>query len=255
MIGAMAAAALALPQKAISQISRGEWAFSPVITVTNNVYGLAYGLLLNTATRYAWMPDVESRFAAPQSLDTPMGNAKISYWDWELRNIAAGYRVTYMSKTSPFGFSFRLNYEKRGLRTTLPEGLIAPVRASATDEHDPNYVYFNRQTISPELLLRLRFGNYINSTINPIVEIGGSYNFAIACKGLSSSTKSVNDGFRGVIGLGIGNTETHFQATLRYEYDFYNWFNEDYTSDGVTHPYKGWETKLGAVMLNVRYGF
>ena len=92
MFGAVAAAAASMPQKSNAQICRGEWSFSPVITVTNNVYGMAYGLLLNTATPYAWMPDVETRFAAPQSMDTPMGKAKISYWDWEMRNIAIGYR-------------------------------------------------------------------------------------------------------------------------------------------------------------------
>lgn len=255
MFGAVAAAAALMPQKSNAQICRGEWSFSPVITVTNNVYGMAYGMLLNTATPYAWMPDIETRFAAPQSMDTPMGKAKISYWDWELRNLAVGYRVTYMSKTTPFGFSFRLNWEKRGLRTTMPEGVIAPVGATA-EGYDPNYIYFNRQTISPEVLLRLRFGNYITARYNPILEIGGSYNFAVACKGLSQSTESINDGFRGVIGLGIGNTETHFQATVRYEYDFYNWFNEDWSPDGgLTHPYQGLKTNLGAVMLNVSFGF
>ena len=117
-------------------------------------------------------------------------------------------------------------------------------------------IYFNRQTINPEIMLRLRLGNYISHTYNPLVEIGGSYNFAFACKGLSKNAKSVNDGFRGAIGIGMGNTEKHFSITIRYEYDFYNWFNEKWSPDGgKTHPYEGFKSKIGSLMFRTSFGF
>ncbi len=234
------AAIMLFPARTNAQVKRGEWDFRPVITTTNSIYGL----LLNGAgagIQSPWFPNVFNRFGVMQSLKTPEGKAGIKYWDWELRNIAVAYQVAYQSKLTPLGFSFRVGYEKRGLETTLPGDIKQ---------------YFNRQTINPTLLLNIRFGNYLNNRINPVLEIGGSYDYVFACKGLYSSTSSVNSGFHGIVGIGFGDTNSHMQYTLRYEQDFYNWFNEDFTpDDGATHPYKGWKSKLGYLSFSVRYGF
>ena len=231
---------LSVPSTSDAQIKRGEWDFCPVSTTTNSLYGLLLNGL-GVGSQLPWFPNVFNRFSVMQSIDTPNGKADVKYWDWELRNIAVAYQVAYQSKLTPFGASFRVGYEKRGLRTTLP---------------DESKQYFNRQMINPTLMLQLRFGDYIGNRINPIVEIGGSYDFVFACKGLTNDKKSVNSGFHGIAGIGIGDTNTHMQYTIRYEHDFYNWFNEDYTPDGgKTHPYKGWKSKLGYLSISVRYGF
>lgn len=232
--------AMSYPSCANAQVKRGEWDFSPVITTTNSIYGLLFtgaGATINSP----WYPRVFNRWAVMQSVNTPDGHAKIKYLDWELRNIAVAYSVSYQSKVTPFGFSFSVGYEKRGLQTTLP--------------HDEK-CYFNRQMVNPTLLLNLRLGNYIENSINPVVELGGSYDYVFACKGLSKNIDSVNSGFHGIFGVGIGNTMNHIQATLRYEQDFYNWFNESYSPDGgATHPYKGWKSKMGYLSVNLRCGF
>ncbi|MDE5919657.1 MAG: hypothetical protein K2F68_00415 [Duncaniella sp.] len=231
---------LILPSNANAQVKRGEWDFRPVLTTTNSLYGLLFNGA-GTIMGSSWVPSLFNRFSVMQSLHTPEGKASIKYWDWEFRNIAVAYQVAYQGKFHPFGFSFRVGYEKRGLQTNLP---------------DKSKKYFNRQMIAPTFLLNVRFGNYLTNRVNPVLEIGGSYDVAIACKGLSKNTKSVNNGFHGIAGIGFGDTNTHLQWTLRYEQDFYNWFNEDFTTDnGNTHPYKGWKSKMGYLSISCRFGF
>lgn len=94
---------LVLPFKSNAQIKRGEWDFGPVITTTNSLYGL----LLNGAgatIKSPWYPSVFNRWSVMQSVHTPYGHAKIKYFDWELRNIAVAYRVSYQSKVNPFEY-------------------------------------------------------------------------------------------------------------------------------------------------------
>lgn len=239
---------LIFPSKANAQISRGGWEFKPVVTFTDNIYGLLLGGLCNTSSGLAWFPQIQQRFDTQKFVHTPYGHADVKWWDWGMRNIKAGYSVGYQSRTNPFGFAFSLSYEKRGLQSDMPEDYVA---AGGRE-----YIYFNRQTINPELLLKIRLGNYITNRLNPLIEIGGSYNIAVACKGLSKNTESINSGFRGVIGVGFGNTESHLSVTLRYEYDFYNWFNTGWSPDGgLTHPYEGFNSRIGSIMFAASYGF
>lgn len=227
-----------------AQVKRGNWDFSPVIKTTNSIYGLIANAVLSPTVKSAWMPKFESHFGVPQILETPEGKAKMKrYMDWELRNIGVAYRVSYQSTDTPFGFSAQVGYEKRGITVQLPD----------RETHN----YFNRQMIVPEVLLHLRFGDYITNTINPLFVIGAGYDYAFAAKsGDYKGHKTVDSGVRGIVGVGIGNTLSHIQAYVRYEYSFYDWFNKSFSPDGgITRPYDGWKTRMGNISISLSYGF
>lgn len=236
-----------------AQISRGEWTLGPIISTTNNFYGniaecLIFGnipLLSKDATylwrNRWWIPYSYSRYAVLQKINTPLGKASIKWWDWGLVNYSVGYHCGFIPKFFPVGFDIKVDYERKGMKVKLPQGT--------------KYITYSKQMIVPTFLLKIPLRNYLENSLIPIVEIGGSYDFSFHCKGEYSDRKSINDGLTGIIGLGLGNSESHIAFSFRYEYDFYNYFNRNFTPDGKTYPYQGWKTKLGCLDFILIVGF
>ena len=245
-------ALLLMHSAAKAQISRGLWEYGPVITTTNNGYGWVaenlkvYGLACANGMGFAnenrwWIPTFRSRFDVVKDIDTPEGDVKVKWADWGLKNYSIGYHLGYMSYVAPIGFDVQVDYERQTWRAKFPG--------------KDSYTNYRKQMIVPTVLLKTRFGDFAKHTFNVVAEAGAKYNCVIGAKGDYDKTKSLNNGVTGVVGLGVINTVTHFSLQVRYEHDFFDYFNEDFSPDGSTKPYEGVTSKHGAINLYCCFAF
>ena len=233
-------------------LNKSGWSYSPVITTTNNVYGNVANTLFGSIPFFTsdpssfythnrwWIPQTLTKWDVLNSIDTPAGKASTKFWDWGLTNYSIGYQVGYMSRMFPLGFSAQVDYERRATKAKMP-GM----------EH---YTRYAKQMVVPTVLLSCRFGDYATRNYNIVAEIGGSYDYTFKCKGDYTDTESVNNGFTGIVGIGYVNTLSHVSVSLRYEHDFYDYFNTDFTVDGMK-PYEGIQTKHGQLAVYFSVGF
>lgn len=231
-----------------AQISRGQWTYGPVITTTNNFYGnIAENLLwtgIEAGELYEeWnflrgiIPRFRAKFDILKDIDTPAGDVKVRWWDFGLRNYTIGYHLGYLPSVTPIGFEVQVDYEKQNWRAKFPG-----------QESYKNYV---KRMIVPTVLLKGRFGDFTMSNYNIIVEAGAKYNHVLNAKGDYTDVKSLNNGFTGVLGIGVLNTGLHAAVQLRYEHDFFDYFNKNFSPDGITKPYDGVTSKHGTLNLYV----
>lgn len=235
------------------QISRGQWSYGPVITTTNNFYGnIAENLLwsgIAAGELYdEWhflrgiIPRFRAKFDILKDIDTPVGDGKVRWWDFGLRNYTIGYHLGYLPSVSSVGFEIQVDYEKQNWRVKFPD-----------QESFKNY---EKRMVVPTVLLKGRFGDFTMNDFNIIVEAGAKYNHVLKAKGDYTDVKSLNNGFTGVLGIGLLNTGLHGAIQLRYEHDFYDYFNKDFSPDGFTKPYEGVSSKHGSLNLHVTlFGF
>lgn len=237
-----------------AQVTRGLWEYGPVITTTNNcygwiaenlkVYGFASadqeGVEFWNKNRW-WIPSFRSRFDVVKDIDTSDGDVHVRWWDFGLKNYSIGYHAGYLSYIYPVGFDIQIDYEKQNWRAQFP----------GQDEH----INFDKQMLVPTLLLKTRIGDFTSNKYNFIIEGGAKYNYVIRAKGEYNDVKSINSGFTGIIGLGIINSYTHFTLQLRYEHDFFDYFNKDFSPDGIFRPYENVTSKHGSLNLFMSFGF
>ena len=109
--------------------------------------------------------------------------------------------------------------------------------------------------LSTTALLKIRLLKYDSYRINPVIELGGSYNYAFHYHDdVINGKDAVNNGFTGVIGLGFTNTETHVSWSLRYEHSFYDFYNKNYIYEG--NPiFAGSKSTFGRLGIAISYGF
>lgn len=152
------------------------------------------------------------------------------------------------------------NYSNTGFRMKYPG-----------DEESTRH---NARGISPELALRFTTGD-IQKPVHFLVELGAAYTHNFSYKGSFANNKNViGSGTTGFIGIGFdvnpgfegsytyGNTtitssneNLYLSMTLEYRYDFYNFFNQSFTPDGITYPFKDFKTQRGGLYWNVTMGF
>ena len=176
----------------------------------------------------------------------------------------AGLDITLLAPREHVGLRLGIDYVNSGFRMKYP----------GNDEFDRH----DAKGISPELLFRITTGDFMKRT-HFVVEMGGAYTYNFAYKGSFDNSKDiVGNGFSGIAGIGFdtyGETTVYvngkynqnasdnmnkkvrmyFAMMLEYRYDFYNYFNESYTPDGVTYPYKGFKSKRGGLFFNFSIGF
>lgn len=237
---------------ALAQIKRNLWDYGPVITTTNNAYGWvaenvkAYafaksgGIEFWNSNRW-WIPTLRSRFDVVKDIDTPSGDVKVRWADWGLRNYSVGYHFGYLPYVSPIGFDVQVDYERQSWRSKFP----------GTD----GYKDYSKQMIVPTALLRARIGNYTNNRFNLLLEAGAKYNYVVKAKGEYDDVKSLKNGVTGVWGIGLINTYSHFTMQLRYEHDFFDYFDKGFSPDGILRPYEGVTSKHGVLNLYTSFGF
>lgn len=249
-------ASLFLVQSSMNaQVKRGMWEYGPVITTTNNAYGwvaenikmLAFaaggssGISFCNSNRW-WIPTFRARFDMLKDIDTPYGDAKVKWADWGLRNFAVGYHIGYLSYVKPIGFDFQVDYEKQNWRAKFPG--------------QSSYTNYEKQMIVPTMLVKTRIGDFAENKMNVIIEAGAKYNYVFDAKGDYDEKESVKNGFTGVFGVGVINTMIHLTVQLRYEHDFFDYFDKDFSPKGTTlKPYEGYSSKHGSFNLYTSFGF
>lgn len=268
LLGIAIIVALLIPSKGVCQLSRGEWSYGVVFETDNFIYNLigtnlrglpatiAYAIgedkFEKTSEFYAknlwWIPDFRYRANIVQKLEFANGNAVIhpKAWgfggiDWGFNNYAVGYHVGYLSRTNPFGFDLQVSYWQDGYKIDLPQSDMS--------------MKIVKRMVSTALLGKIRIGKYESSRINPILEIGASYNYAFHYHDDFINDKdAVNNGFNGIVGLGFTNTETHLSWSLRYEHSFFNFYNRDFTYEGQK-IFDGSKSRFGRLGIALSYGF
>lgn len=243
---------LLINSPAKAQITRGLWEYGPVITTNNNGYGWVTenlktfgfasldGVEFWNKNRW-WIPSFRSRFDLVKDIDTPAGDVKVKWADWGLRNYSLGYHVGYLSYVIPLGFDVQVDYEKQNWRSLFPGR--------------DGYKNYEKQMIVPTILLKTRIGDYTRGTFNVILEAGAKYNCVLSAKGDYDQVKSLNNGFTGVFGIGVINSYSHFAIQLRYEHDFFDYFNSNFSPNGTSKPYDGVTSKHGTFNLYTSFGF
>lgn len=221
------------------------WAIIPRITSS---------LLVDEATegQLPWFGNYYELYI-PYKLETPYGELKPKRFRWWGGNYSMGIKGGYMSYNIPLGFYVGVYYSHQRWEVEMP----------GTDY----YTQFNKSMICPEAILRFRFGSYYDSKICPLLDIGGCYNYAfksnnkswqVPSSGISVAPSKdldvVNNGYTGILGIGVLFPSSHINLMLMYRHDYYNYFNNNYTINGVK-PYDGWKTQRGALSLAVEYGF
>lgn len=243
-----------LQEAAKAQIRRGLWEYGPVVTTTNNAYGWAIenlkvqafahgkekGITFLNNNRW-WIPSFRARFDVMKDIDTPNGDVKVKWGDWGLRSYSVGYHVGYLSYVSPIGFDLQVDYERQNWESRFPG--------------QADYKNYEKQMVVPTLLLKTRIGDFTRNTLNVLVEAGAKYNYVVGAKGDYDKVESLNNGMTGVIGLGIINSFTHFTLQLRYEHDFFDYFDQGFSPDGVLKPYEGVTSRHGTLNLYATFAF
>lgn len=246
--------ALVAWSNSFAQVERGLWDYGPVISTTNNAYGFfaenikmyAFGSAGESGVNFLnnnrwWIPTFRSRIDVLKSISSPNDDYKIKRTDWGIRSISVGYHVGYMSYVFPLGFDLQLDYEKQNWKL----------------KNLGNDTYKNcaKNMVVPTALLKARIGDFTRDQFNFFLEGGAKYNYAFKTRGYYNDVKSTNNGFTGVLGMGVINPRTHTSIALRYEHDFYNYFNTDYSPDGIIKPYEGFKTKHSSLDLFVTIAF
>lgn len=243
-----------------AQIERNDWSCGLVLQSDNFVYNLAANVVKvvpltiseDAAEFYEnnfwWIPEIMYRANVVQKMEFANGKATVypkawgfSGFDWGLRNYSVGYHVGYLSKLFPLGFDFEVDYVQDGYKIKMP----------LTE----NKMSIIKRMISTTALLRIRLMSYHSHTLNPVLEVGGSYDYAFHYHDKNIDDKdAVNNGFSGIIGLGITNTENHFTWTIRYTQPFYDFYNKDFKYDGVP-VFEGSKSTFGRLGFAISYGF
>lgn len=258
-----------IPSVLKAQIGRNDWSYGLVIQTDNLVYSglgatlttLPANIATSSEDRDAmekvgnfymknkwWIPEFRYRANVVQDMEFANGKASLypkvwglSHWDWSMRNYAIGYRVGYLSRVAPIGFDVQADYVQDGYELQM-EG---------SDEKQE----IVKRMLSATALLKIRLMKYDRHRINPVIELGGSYNYAFHYHDdVINDKDAVNNGFTGIIGLGFHNTETHISWSLRYEHSFYDFYNKDYMYNGNA-IFAGSKSKFGKLGVAISYGF
>lgn len=247
-----------VPQKSDAQIGRSDWYGAPVFQTNNFVYN-AVGVYLTQVPLVSffdfsmkdiawWFPQFRYRANIIQELEFDAGKASIrpKAWgfggiDWKLRNYSVGYKIGYLSRVFPVGFEVEADYVQDGYNVKMPWA------------EEKNSMI--KRMISASALMKIRLLDYDSNRYNPIIEVGGSYNYALHYHdGLVDDKDAVNNGFTGIIGIGLTNTENHVSWTLRYEQPFYVYHNEDFVYEG-NKIFSGAKSKFGSLGASMSWSF
>ncbi len=243
-----------------AQIRRSDWQFGVVARTDNLIYTQGAELLVkilpilsgreNVAVFYAknmwWIPEFRYRPTLVQKMEFGGEKAKVypkswgwNHMDWCFDSYTVGYHVGYLPRTSHVGFDVQVDYAQDGFKIKMPDA--------------EEKIKVKKRMVSGTVLARIRLLDYTKARLNPVLEIGGSYDYAFYYKDKVINDKdAVNSGFNGIIGLGFTNTETHFSFSLRYQHSFYDFYDEDFEYEGV-QIFKDHKSKIGKLETTLTF--
>ncbi len=248
-----------------AQVSRNEWSFGIVAQTDNFLYNFLASTIEGIPFLFAnqddaasekidefyynnrwWIPSFRYRASIVNQMEFADGKAKVYprgwgfvNWDWTFANYAVGYHVGYLSRIVPLGFDLQVDYAQDGYK-------IKPVGSDTKTS-------ITKRMLSGTALLRIRLLKYESNRINPVLELGGRYDYAFHYHDDTINDKdAVNSGFTGIVGLGFTNTESHISWSLRYEHSFYDYYNENYLYEG--YPiFADSKSKFGKLSIAVTF--
>ena len=252
-----------------AQIGRSDWSCGVIVQTDNFVYSALGKAITYLPAAIAvagenqarmdkvgnfyydnlwWIPDFRYRANVVQDMEFAAGKATVypkawgfSDLDWGLKTYSVGYHVGYLSRIFPLGFDVQVDYAQDGFKIRMD------------GSSDKNAIV--KRMLSGTALLKIRLLAYDAHRINPVIEIGGGYNYALHYHDdVINDKDAVNNGFVGVVGLGFTNTETHVSWSLRYEHAFYDFYNEDFLYQG-TPVFEGAKSTFGRLGVAVTIGF
>ena len=247
-------------QESKAQLGRSDWYCGPVFQTDNFIYNGIGTLMVQMPVasfdgaeeffvkNQWWIPQFRYRANVVQKMEFDSGEASIrprawgfSRIDWVMRNFSIGYKVGFTSRIFPLGFEFAADYVQDGYKVKMPW---------SEEKHS-----MIKRMISTTALAKIRLLSYEMNWINPILEIGGAYNYALHYHdGFVNDKDAVNNGFTGIIGIGFINTGSHVSWSLRYEHSFYDFHNEDYEHNGVK-IFSGSKSTFGRLGASFSYSF
>lgn len=259
--------AVSLPSFAAGPLQRGRFMAGPYVEFTDNLYAsvvnLGSGLVtsgVNALTGSTWISqylipsNAGTRFLVNRDIVTPAGAAEVKWWDWKLRNHVIGYEFEFQPTVSHLGYRFELAYERQSRMAKLP-GM-------------EDFMEFSKKMVTPGVSLQYQFFDFVDHSWSLNLIVGAQYNYAFKCSGLSDDVKSINNGFTGLVGLGVSFLPTdldldsefdatslartsYFQFRINYNRDLFNYFNPEYVDAAGVKPYEGWTSKYGYLTFNV----
>lgn len=164
-----------------------------------------------------------------------------SYWGFKSKdmfsNIQYGLKFGWQPELSPFGIYVSCAYQFKKFSAQLE---------SVTNE----WYKYKMHSVRPGI--GIRFTPFINMLENhgwsPILEVGTSYNYYFSCSAPFDNDK---DQFQsGLIStFGIGARFEGFSVTGGVELTHYSMFNQDFTPDGIYHPYEGIKSNMMTIFI------
>ncbi len=173
---------------------------------------------------------------------------KYEFGDWYV-----GLKVLLIRPRSHFGGFFYLDYKNKQFKMKYP-----------SEEYKKHVAH----AIAPALGLRINTGNF-TQTFHWVLDIGCAYNFNFQYKGsYDNKLDIINNGFSGILGVGfefmsgrrnentnnkteIATANQYFSMTLQYSKDLYNFFNSEFSPDGIIYPYKGFKNNFGYIGFTI----
>lgn len=157
------------------------------------------------------------------------------------RNHSFGYNAELIPTHFPLGLDVSVMYDRHNYRLKFPG--------------DEERIRYRRNILRPEALMLIRLGNYTDSNLNLIIETGAAYNHVFRCRGKYNDLNSVEDGVTIIGGIGWINTVTGKKLSLRYRHDNFDYFNKNFSPDGITYPYKDLKSYRGVIEFAANFVF
>lgn len=171
-----------------------------------------------------------------------------SYWGFKSKdmfsNVQYGLKFGWQPELSPFGIYISCAYQFNKFKAQF-------------DYNVDQWNRFKIHGVRPGIGIRITpFINMLEDNgWSPILEAGTSYNYYFSCTApYDNNKKQFNNGMTSTFAIGARLYE-HYSITGGVDLDHYSMFNQDFTPDGVTYPYKEVKSSKLTVFLSISHDF
>lgn len=183
---------------------------------------------------YDWMIDIPS---VSNPAGAPKMESRAGYFDapWKhgLGDGYAGLEYTITNVLSPLGFVVDVDYRNKGCKI---------------DEDS-----YAAHIVAPSAAVMIKFGDF-KASARPVLQVGGGYDYVFGYSGNKAYTKKAfNSGFFAKASVGVSIPSAHSMITLQYQKDFYDFFDQSYTVEGITKPFDGYKRNNSYIMLKLSH--
>lgn len=159
-------------------------------------------------------------------------------------NIQYGLKFGWQPELSPFGIYVSCAYQFNKFQAQF-------------DSNIDQWEQFKMHSVRPGIGIRITpLVNLLEEEgWSPILEVGTSYNYYFSCKAPFDSNKDqFNSGMISTFAIGARFEEAG-SLTGGVELDHYSMFNQNFTPDGITYPYKDMKSSKFTVFISFCHDF